>query len=60
MTKKRSSEIFTLKMEVFPEIGLRKFFWVPQIRHQVSAHGPIYVILLQIVCTIIHREPVRQ
>src|SRR6218665_1947338 len=29
MTKNRSSEIFTLKMEIFPEIGLRKIFWVP-------------------------------
>src|SRR6218665_2045236 len=42
MTKKRSSEIFTLKMEIFPEIGPRKFFLVPpQIRRQVSAHGGI-------------------
>ena len=40
MTKKRSSEIFTLKMEIFPEIGPRKIFLVPpQIRRQVSAHG---------------------
>src|SRR6218665_234398 len=39
MTKKRSSEIFTLKMEIFPEIGPRKFFFgPPQIRRQVSAH----------------------
>src|SRR6218665_1534831 len=30
MTKKRSSEIFTLKMEIFPEIGPRKNFLVPQ------------------------------
>src|SRR6218665_2593212 len=46
MTKKRSSEIFTLKMEIFPEIGPRKFFLVPpQIRRQVSAHGHIYAIL---------------
>src|SRR6218665_3832302 len=29
MTKKRSSEIFTLKMEIFPEIGPRKNFLVP-------------------------------
>src|SRR6218665_3888659 len=29
MTKKRSSEIFTLKMEIFPEIGPRKNFVVP-------------------------------
>src|SRR6218665_3186147 len=36
MTKKRSSEmftlkmdIFTLKMEIFPEIGPRKIFWSP-------------------------------
>ena len=29
MTKKRSSEIFTLKMEIFPEIGPRKIFLVP-------------------------------
>src|SRR6218665_2155607 len=29
MTKKRSSVIFTLKMEIFPEIGPRKFFLVP-------------------------------
>jgi len=29
MTKKRSSEIFTLKMEIFPEIGPWKFFLVP-------------------------------
>jgi len=29
MTKKRSSEIFTLKMDIFPEIGLRKTFLVP-------------------------------
>src|SRR6218665_2337906 len=39
MTKKRSSEIFTLKIEIFPEIGPRKFCWVPQIRRQVSAHA---------------------
>jgi len=40
MTKKRSSEIFTLKMEIFPEIGPRKSFLVPpQIRRQVSAHA---------------------
>src|SRR6218665_6886 len=39
MTKKRSSEMFTLKMEIFPEIGPRKKFLVPpQIRRQVSAH----------------------
>src|SRR6218665_3893856 len=38
MTKKRSSEIFTLKMEIFPEIGPRKNFWSRQIRRQVSAH----------------------
>src|SRR6218665_974892 len=39
MTKKRSSEIFTLKMDIFPEIGPRKNFLVPpQIRRQVSAH----------------------
>src|SRR6218665_3275087 len=29
MTKKRSSEIFTLKMEIFPEIGPRKNCLVP-------------------------------
>src|SRR6218665_2022948 len=29
MTKKRSSEIFTLKMDIFPEIGPRKNFVVP-------------------------------
>src|SRR6218665_2161763 len=29
MTKKRSSEIFTLEMEIFPEIGPRKNFLVP-------------------------------
>src|SRR6218665_186581 len=29
MTKKRSSEIFTLKMDIFPEIGPRKNFLVP-------------------------------
>src|SRR6218665_1394513 len=29
MTKKKSSEIFTLKMEIFPEIGPRKNFVVP-------------------------------
>src|SRR6218665_598150 len=29
MTKKRSSEIFTLKMEIFPEIGPRKIFGPP-------------------------------
>jgi len=29
MTKKRSSEIFTLKMDIFPEIGMRKIFLVP-------------------------------
>src|SRR6218665_1607575 len=29
MTKKRSSEIFTLKMEIFPEIGPRPNFLVP-------------------------------
>src|SRR6218665_2574011 len=29
MTKKKSSEIFTLKMEIFPEIGPRKNFLVP-------------------------------
>src|SRR6218665_188965 len=34
MTKKRSSEICTLKMD----IGPRKNFWSPQIRRQVSAH----------------------
>src|SRR6218665_582956 len=40
MTKKRSSEIFTLKMEIFPEIGPQKIFWPPpQIRRQVSAHA---------------------
>src|SRR6218665_301303 len=43
MTKKRSSEIFTLKMEIFPEIGPRKNFLVPQIRRQVSAHGYDFV-----------------
>src|SRR6218665_3522955 len=37
MTKKRSSEIFTLKMEIFPEIGPQKFLF-PRIRRQVSAH----------------------
>src|SRR6218665_1230228 len=29
MTKKKSSEIFTLKMDIFPEIGPRKNFLVP-------------------------------
>ena len=29
MTKKRSSEIFALKMDIFPEIGPRKNFLVP-------------------------------
>src|SRR6218665_75712 len=29
MTKKRSSENFPLKMEIFPEIGPRKNFWSP-------------------------------
>ena len=29
MTKKKSSEIVTLKMEIFPEIGLRKYCLVP-------------------------------
>src|SRR6218665_11388 len=29
MTKKKSSEIFTLKMDIFPEIGPRKIFLVP-------------------------------
>src|SRR6218665_714466 len=38
MTKKKSSEIFTPKMEIFPEIGPRKFFLIPQIGRQVSAH----------------------
>src|SRR6218665_37438 len=30
MTKKRSSEMFTLKIEIFPEIGPRKIFWSPK------------------------------
>jgi len=30
-------------MEIFSEIGLRKIFWSPQIRRQVSAHGNAYM-----------------
>ena len=43
MTKKRSSEILSVKMEIFPEetsfrnLGPRNFFPPPQTRRQVSA-----------------------
>ena len=43
--KNPKNQVFTLKMEIFPEIGPRKIFLVPQIRRQVSAHAyiPTYI-----------------
>ena len=50
MTKKRSSEIFTLKMEIFLKLGRKKIFCPPQIRRQVSAHAHFFPPLLLSSC----------
>ena len=46
MTKKRSSEIFTLKMEIFSEIGPRKKFLVPP---KCGARSPPMLMMLLMV-----------
>src|SRR6218665_3549449 len=53
MTKKWSSEIFTLKMEIFPEIGPQKIFGPPQIRRQVSAHARVFLSLCAFLVTVL-------
>src|SRR6218665_398071 len=47
MTKKRSSEIFTLKIDIFPEIGPRKNFLVPP---KFGARSPPMDMLRHMIC----------
>ena len=53
MTKKRSSEIFAVKMEIFSEKNVilvgEKFFRLPQTRRQVFATGQMYSVPMKTV-----------
>src|SRR6218665_3840209 len=59
MTKKRSSEIFTLKMEIFLEIGPRRIFLVPPNSapglRPCSLYIPyIHMLIVLKLCVLVH------